>query len=161
MGSKKQILHLVWTMMIFILFILWSNYLIHSNVALKKHQYQSSLSQDSAEGDLSDLYGRDDDYSDSLEGKKVQNGYRQLGLLGNFVGTHSYRDCLPLYDINDRQHTNCMVANAKMDQQNISALTAKVLELTKLNKVLEKRVNRLSRRGNRGMGYDRSDDNYY
>ena len=45
---------------------MWSNYLIHSNVALQKHQYQSSLSQDSAEGDLSDLYGRDDDYSDSL-----------------------------------------------------------------------------------------------
>ena len=64
--SKKQLLHLACTMMIFILFILWSNYLIHSNVALQKHQYQSSLSQDSAEGDLSDLYGRDDDYSDSL-----------------------------------------------------------------------------------------------
>ena len=53
-------------MMIFILFIFWSNYLIHLNVAIKNHEYQSSLQQDSVEGDLSDLYERDDDYSDSL-----------------------------------------------------------------------------------------------
>ena len=52
--------------MIFIHFIFWSNYLIPPNVAIKDQQYQSSLSQDSVEGDLSDLYGRDDDYSDSL-----------------------------------------------------------------------------------------------
>ena len=37
--------------------------MIHPNVAIKNHQFQSSVSKDSVEGDLSDLYGRDDDYS--------------------------------------------------------------------------------------------------
>ena len=64
--SKKQILHLVWTMMIFILFILCSNFLIYSNVAIKNHQYQSNLLQDSVEGDIADLYGGDDDYSNDI-----------------------------------------------------------------------------------------------
>ena len=53
-------------MMGLIFFILCSNFLIYPNVAIKNHQYQSSLTQDSYEDDLSDLYGRDDDYSDIL-----------------------------------------------------------------------------------------------
>ena len=53
-------------MKVFVLFILCSNYLIHPNVAVKNHQYQSSLSKDSVEGDLSDLYEIDDDYSEDL-----------------------------------------------------------------------------------------------
>ena len=38
--------------------------MIHPNVAIKNHQYQGSVSKDSVEEDVSDLYGRDDDYSD-------------------------------------------------------------------------------------------------
>ena len=51
-------------MKIFTFFTLCLNYLIHPNVAIKNHQYQSSLSEDSFEDDLSDLYGKDDDYSE-------------------------------------------------------------------------------------------------
>ena len=64
-------------------------------------------------------------------GKKTQNGYRQLGLIGNFVSTHSYSDCTPFRNTDAYAYQNCMGSNAKMDQQNIIALTAKVLELTK------------------------------
>jgi len=116
--------------------------LIHPNVAIKNHKYKSSLSEDSFEDDLSDLYGKDDDYSEgSVEGKNSQNGYRQLGLIGNFVSTHSYSDCEPFRTTDGMAYNNCMGINAKMAQQNIIALTAKNLELTK-------RLNRLSRRVN-------------
>ena len=159
-------------MKILILFILCSNYLIHPNVAIKNHQYQSSLSKESVEGDLSDLYGRDDDYSEGLgisyylntlvynyiyfwsednlnlidktifictvKEKNSQNGYRQLGLIGNFLSTHSYRDCTPFVTTNSNQYeyqkagyNNCREENDKANQQKIIALTAKVLGLTK------------------------------
>ena len=80
-----------------------------------------------------------------LKGTKTQNGYRQLGIIGNFVSTHSYGECRQLqhfsggYEYLQEAYARCMEANAKMLQQNIIALTAKVLELTKLNKVFEKR----------------------
>ena len=71
-----------------------------------------------------------------VEGSKAQTGYRQLGLIGNIVSTHSYRDCTPVLTHRNWFKTlvnyhNCMVTNAKTDQQNINALTAKLLELTK------------------------------
>ena len=59
------------------------------------------------------------------------------------VPTHSYRDCQPIvgnehfeHDIGHRKTPtfavwDCIFWNAKMDQQNIVALTAKVLELEK------------------------------
>ena len=58
------------------------------------------------------------------------------------VNTHSYSNCRPLYDAMDWAYYDCMNANAKIDQENIIALAAKVLELTKLGqltKVHEKR----------------------
>ena len=59
--------------------------------------------------------------------KKSQNGYRQLGPIGNFVNAHSYSDCgtYELKRSNKQQNIiiKCMLANAKMDQQNIIALT--------------------------------------
>ena len=77
----------------------------------------------------------------TVEGKNSQNGYRQLGLTGNFVSSHSYRDCTPFvttefslnqqYEHQKTGYSNCRTENEKTDQQNIIALTAKVLELTK------------------------------
>ena len=68
-----------------------------------------------------------------FKGKKTQNGYRQLGLNGNFISTHSYTDCTTQFSATDggSAYDNCMRVNAKIDQQNIIALTAKNLELTK------------------------------
>ena len=82
-----------------------------------------------------------------FKGKKTQNGYRQLGLIGNFVSGHSYRDCTPFVALKSNHqwehqkagYNNCREENDRADQQKIIALTAKVLELTKLNKVFEKR----------------------
>lgn len=134
-------------------------------MAVKNLQYQISLSKDSVEGDLSDLYEIDDDYSENsgniyysnfivsnnvifwfeanlnlidkttivctVQEKNSKNGYRQLGPIGNLPTTHSYGDCRSLLHIGGAPYHNCLLANAKMDQQNIIALTTKVLELTK------------------------------
>ena len=59
---------------------------------------------------------------------KTQEGYRQIGLFGNIASTHSYRTC---ENPGSNRYHNCMWENAKMDQQNMVALTAKVFELTK------------------------------
>ena len=59
---------------------------------------------------------------------KTQEGYRQIGLFGNIASTHSYRECKKKAS---SIYHGCMWENAKMDQQNIVALTAKVFELTK------------------------------
>ena len=86
----------------------------------------------------------------TVEGKNSQNGYRQLGLIGNFVSSHSYRDCTPFVALNSNHqyehqkagYNNCREENDRADQQKIIALTAKVLELTKLGqltKMLQKR----------------------
>ena len=68
------------TRMILILLIFCTNCLIHPNVAIKNHQYQSSLSEDSYEDDLSDLYGKDDDYSEGLG-----NIYYLNTLVSNYI----------------------------------------------------------------------------
>ena len=47
---------------------------------IKNHQYQSSLSEDSYEDDLSDLYGKDDDYSEGLG-----NIYYLNTLVSNYI----------------------------------------------------------------------------
>ena len=74
-----------------------------------------------------------------FKGKKTQNGYRQLGLIGNFVSPLSPSDCRKShYRVGD-EYGNCVVQNDQMNHQNIMALSTKVLELTKMNKVLEKR----------------------
>jgi len=89
---------------------------------------------------------------------KTQKGYRQIGLFGNIASTHSYRTC---ENPGSNRYHNCMWENAKMDQQNMVALTAKVFELTKRYKVFNKRLTRLSRLLSRKGVIQPPVDDYY
>ena len=62
---------------------------------------------------------------------KPQNGYRQLGLIGSFVSTHSYRDCKPPKTCGCSDVDECLNANDKVSQQNYIQLATKVHQLTK------------------------------
>ena len=66
---------------------------------------------------------------------KPQDGYRQLGLIGSFVSTHSYKDCKPAKTCKLRQSCfsvdECLNANVKVIQQNYIQLATKVDQLTK------------------------------
>ena len=68
-------------------------------------------------------------------GIKLQNGYRQLGLIGSFVNTNSYRDCGPAQNKPGggilNKFIQCIEVNDKVGQQNDIQLATKVLELTK------------------------------
>ena len=65
---------------------------------------------------------------------KTKNGYRQLGLIGNSVNTQSHADCRQIFwsPVGDgNPYHECMMANDKLNHQNIIQLATEVLKLRK------------------------------
>ena len=60
---------------------------------------------------------------------KTKNGYRQLGLIGNSISTHSYSNCRH-FPRNPAFH-NCMITNDELNKQNIIQLATEVHQLKK------------------------------
>merc|ERR1712212_463006 len=127
------------------------NLLIHFNYGHSYKHGKHRPSESSVEEDLVDLYGKSDEYSnESVKETQTKNGYRQLGLIGNSISSHSFRNCRHLENCPNgcQEYYNCVFTNDESNHQNIIQL-AKTLA-TEVQHI-KKRLNRLSRR----IGYRR------
>jgi len=94
---------------------------------------------------------------DELKATKTKNGYRQLGHVGNLVRAFSTVDCLRLTPDGSAgigsAPADCLQENFKIIQQNDIQLARQVQQLIK-------RLNQLTRRNKKNMGYTKSEHDY-